>query len=51
MTRIKKKTTGVEVLDAINNQTYEFKSKDSVRVAPQPFNSTWVLMNSATDIW
>ncbi len=46
----KKKATGVEVLDAINNQTYEFKSK-IVFVCASAFNSTWVLMNSATDIW
>lgn len=48
--RDKKKATGVEVLDAINNQTYEFKSK-IVFVCASAFNSTWVLMNSATDIW
>ena len=46
----KKKATGVEVLDAIDNQTYEFKSK-IVFVCASAFNSTWVLMNSATDIW
>ncbi|ELR69377.1 Glucose-methanol-choline (GMC) oxidoreductase [Fulvivirga imtechensis AK7] len=45
-----KKATGVEVLDAENNQTYEFKSK-IVFLCASAFNSTWVLMNSATDIW
>jgi len=46
----KKRASGVEVLDAINNQTYEFKSK-IVFVCASAFNSTWVLMNTATDIW
>jgi choline dehydrogenase-like flavoprotein len=45
-----KKATGVEVLDAETNQTYEFKSK-IVFLCASTFNSTWVLMNSATDIW
>ena len=46
----KKKATGVEVLDADTNQTYEFKSK-IVFVCASALNSSWVLMNSATDIW
>jgi choline dehydrogenase-like flavoprotein len=45
-----KKATGVEVLDAETNKTYEYKSK-IVFVCASAFNSTWVLMNSATDIW
>lgn len=45
-----KKATGVEIIDAETNQTYEFKSK-IVFVCASAFNSTWVLMNSATDIW
>lgn len=45
-----KKATGVEVLDALDNKTYEFKSK-IVFLCASSFNSTWVLMNSATDIW
>lgn len=45
-----KKATGVEVLDAETNQTYEYKSK-IVFLCASAFNSTWVLMNSATDIW
>jgi choline dehydrogenase-like flavoprotein len=45
-----KKATGVEVLDAENNQTYEYKAK-IVFVNASAFNSTWILMNSATDIW
>jgi choline dehydrogenase-like flavoprotein len=45
-----KKATGVEVLDAETNKTYEYKSK-IVFVNASAFNSTWILMNSATDIW
>ncbi len=46
----KKKATGVQILDADTNQTYEFKSK-IVFVCASALNSSWVLMNSATDIW
>lgn len=46
----KKRATGVEIIDAETNQTYEFKSK-IVFLNASAFNSTWVLMNSATDIW
>ncbi|MEO5946008.1 MAG: GMC family oxidoreductase [Chitinophagaceae bacterium] len=46
----KKKATGVEILDAMDNKTYEFKSK-IVFVCASSFNSSWVLMNSASDIW
>jgi choline dehydrogenase-like flavoprotein len=45
-----KKATGVEVLDAETNKTYEYKSK-IVFVNASALNSTWVLMNSATDVW
>src|SRR4029078_12024472 len=45
-----KKATGVEVLDAETNQTYEYKAK-IIFINASSFNSTWVLMNSATDIW
>lgn len=41
---------GVEVLDAETNQTYVFTS-DIVFLNASTFNSTWILMNSATDIW
>jgi choline dehydrogenase-like flavoprotein len=46
----KKRATGVEVIDAETNKTYEYKSK-IVFVCASAFNSTWILMNSATDIW
>ena len=45
-----KKATGVEVLDAETNQTYEYKSK-IVFLNASTLNSTWIMMNSATDIW
>mgnify|MGYP002654322775 FL=1 len=45
-----KRATGVEILDAETNKTYEYKAK-IVFVCASAFNSTWVLMNSATDVW
>lgn len=46
----KKRATGVEIIDAETNKTIEYKSK-IVFLCASSFNSTWVLMNSATDIW
>ncbi len=45
-----KKATGVEVLDAESNKTYTYNAK-IIFLCASSFNSTWVLMNSATDIW
>jgi choline dehydrogenase-like flavoprotein len=45
-----KKATGVEVLDAETNKTYEYKSK-IIFLNASTLNSAWILMNSATDIW
>jgi len=45
-----KKATGVEIIDAENNQTYEYHAK-VVFVCASAFNSTWILFNSATDVW
>lgn len=45
-----KKATGVEVLDAETNQTYEYKAK-VVFLCASAMNSAWVLFNSATDVW
>ena len=45
-----KKAKGVEVLDAENNQTYQYFAK-VVFLNASTFNSAWILMNSATDIW
>lgn len=46
----KKRARGVEVLDSETNQTYQFTS-NIVFLNASAFNSTWILMNSATDIW
>jgi len=45
-----KKATGVEVLDAETNKTYQYFAK-VVFLNASTLNSAWVLMNSATDIW
>jgi choline dehydrogenase-like flavoprotein len=45
-----KKATGVEILDAQTNQTYEYNAK-IIFVNASALNSAWVLMNSATDVW
>ena len=45
-----KRATGVEVLDAETNTTYEYKAK-VVFLNASALNSAWILMNSATDIW
>lgn len=46
----KKRATGVEILDAETNQTYQFNAK-IIFVNASALNSAWVLMNSATDLW
>jgi choline dehydrogenase-like flavoprotein len=45
-----KKATGVEVIDALTNKVTEYKAK-IIFLCASAFNSTWVLFNSATDIW
>jgi choline dehydrogenase-like flavoprotein len=45
-----KKAKGVIVIDAETNKTYEYFAK-IVFLNASAFNSTWILMNSATDIW
>jgi choline dehydrogenase-like flavoprotein len=45
-----KKAKGVRVLDAETNKTYDYFAK-VIFLNASTFNSTWVLMNSATDIW
>ncbi|WP_183561472.1 GMC oxidoreductase [Mucilaginibacter sp. SP1R1] len=45
-----KKATGVEVLDAETNATYRYTS-NIVFLNASTFNSAWILMNSATDVW
>lgn len=46
----KKRARGVEVIDSETHQTYEFTA-NVVFLNASSFNSTWILMNSATDIW
>jgi choline dehydrogenase-like flavoprotein len=46
----KKRATGVEILDAETNKTYTYSSK-IVFLNASTFNSAWILMNSATDVW
>jgi choline dehydrogenase-like flavoprotein len=45
-----KKAKGVIVLDAETNMTYEYTAP-IVFLNASALNSTWILMNSATDIW
>jgi choline dehydrogenase-like flavoprotein len=45
-----KKATGVEVLDAETNKTYQYFAK-VIFLNASTLNSAWVLMNSATDVW
>ncbi|MCU0405084.1 MAG: GMC family oxidoreductase [Chitinophagaceae bacterium] len=44
------KAKGVLVMDAQTNQTVEYDSK-IVFLCASTLNSTWILMNSATDVW
>lgn len=45
-----RRATGVEVVDAETNEVIEYKAK-VVFLNASAFNSTWILMNSATDVW
>jgi choline dehydrogenase-like flavoprotein len=46
----KKQATGVRVLDAETNKTYDYFSK-IVFLNASTLNTAWVLFNSATDVW
>jgi choline dehydrogenase-like flavoprotein len=46
----KKRASGVAIIDAQTNESYEFTSK-IIFVNASSLNSTWLLMNSATDVW
>jgi len=46
----RKRALGVEVIDAQNSQTYHYTAK-LVFLNASTLNSTWLLMNSATDAW
>lgn len=45
-----KKATGVEVLDGETKKTYQYFAK-VIFLNASTFNSAWILMNSATDVW
>ncbi|AEM39857.1 GMC oxidoreductase [Ketogulonicigenium vulgare] len=45
-----KRVTGVEIIDAETGLTYEYTA-NIVFLNASTFNSTWILMNSATDVW
>ncbi|WCE06025.1 GMC family oxidoreductase [Pseudoxanthomonas sp. JBR18] len=46
----RKRAKGVEIIDAETGQTYVFTAK-VVFLNASAFNSTWLLMNSATEVW
>jgi choline dehydrogenase-like flavoprotein len=45
-----KKASGVRALDAVSEQTTEYKAK-VIFLCASTLNSTWLLMRSATDVW
>ena len=45
-----KRATGVRVLDAVSEQSTDYKAK-VVFLCASTLNSTWLLMRSATDVW
>ena len=45
-----KKAKGVRIIDAENNEVHDYFAK-VIFLNASTLNSTWVLMNSATDIW
>ncbi len=45
-----KRATGVRVLDAVTEQSTDYRSK-IVFLCASAMNSTWLLMRSATDVW
>jgi choline dehydrogenase-like flavoprotein len=45
-----KRATGVRVMDGLNNQMTDYKSK-VVFLCASTLNSAWLLMRSATDVW
>jgi choline dehydrogenase-like flavoprotein len=48
--RDKQRASGVRVLDAITNQTTDYRA-NIVFLCASTINSTWLLMRSATDVW
>jgi choline dehydrogenase-like flavoprotein len=48
--RDRKRASGVRVLDAVTEQTTEYRAR-VVFLCASTLNSTWILMRSATDVW
>ena len=48
--RDRQRAAAVRVLDAISNQTTEYRAR-VVFLCASALNSTWILMQSATDVW
>ncbi len=48
--RDKKRATGVSVLDAVTEQTTEYRAR-IVFLCASTLNTTWLLKRSATDVW
>ncbi|MDQ7732265.1 GMC family oxidoreductase [Halomonas sp. SpR1] len=46
----RQRARGVEVIDAETHETHEYTA-DVVFLNASTFNTTWILMNSATDVW
>ena len=46
----KKRATGVEIMDAETNKTSVYNAK-IIFLNASTFNSAWIMMNSATDVW
>src|SRR5690606_4775463 len=45
-----KRARGVEIIDAETGLTYQYTAR-VIFLNASAFNSTWILMNSATDVW
>ena len=45
-----KRATGVRVLDAVTEQSTDYKAK-VIFLCASALNSTWILLRSATDVW
>ncbi|MGQ0640989.1 MAG: GMC oxidoreductase [Gemmatimonadaceae bacterium] len=46
----RQRATGVRVLDAVSNETTDYRSR-VVFLCASTLNSTWLLLRSATDVW
>lgn len=46
----KKRATGVQIMDTETKEIKEYRAK-TIFLCASAFNSAWILMNSATDVW